>query len=820
MERYAVYVGGSRRDTTWKRREWDWHTFASMLGECRRTSETVAQYKAMTKPQRADVKDVGGFVGGILSQGRRKADSVTGRSLITLDIDSGRKDTPELVKERLAGTAWCIYSTHSHTPEAPRFRLVIPLSREVSPDEYEPIARKVADEIGLELFDRSTFEPSRLMYWPSASKDGEFIHLTGEGAPLDADEALASYSDWTDATQWPEREDAELPVLPVKHGPRQEDPTAKQGIIGAFCRSYGITAAIEAFLPEVYVPTAHPDRWTYAQGTTTGGLVVYDDKWAYSHHGTDPCCGRLCNAFDLVRLHLYGKLDKKADPDAPVATFPSFKAMEKAAKEDRRVLSEMADTRLREAAEDFAGLLEDDRDKMKQALIFAEKRGNKGELSVYMELLKVDPLVKKTVRYNEMSGRVELVADLPWRKRIIPEHGNSYEWEDTDDTGLLVYMEEHYKIRGSKKADLQAALEAVAAFDYGFHPLKEYLDGLKWDGRQRLDTLLVDYLGAKDTPVARAMTRKHFTAAVARVMAPGCKYDYVLTLIGPEGIGKSSLIRVMAKKNRWFSDSLTSIEGKEAMDLIRGRWLIEMGELLNYKKATSEAYKAFISKQDDKYRRPYDRHQTTVFRQCVFFATTNEGTFLKGSTGNRRFWVIDCGKVPPVKDVFKDLPGEVDQIWAEAVERWKAGEELYLDGALEVEARRGQDDHNEAAGDDRQGVIEDFLQKPLPANWNELTIEARRGWFRYVHEGEPVETIQRQTVSAVEVLCECFGEKLDERTKWKTRDINQLLRRIPWVEDTKTTRRISGYGTQRIYLVHHPEGGTPRKDEDAEPWEV
>ena len=804
MERYAVYVGGSRKDTTWKRREWDWPSFAAMLGECRRTSETVSQYKAMKKPQRADVKDVGGFVGGVLAQGRRKADSVIGRSLVTLDIDFGTPETPELVKDKLAGTAWCLYTTHSHTPEAPRFRLVLPLSREVTANEYIPIARRVADNIGLELFDRSTFEPCRLMYWPSAAKDGEFIHLTGEGAPLDADKVLASYSDWTDATQWPDTDVLE-PGLPVKHGPKQEDPTKKPGLIGAFCRCYGIAEAIETFLPEVYVPTVHPDRWTFAAGTTTGGLVIYEDKWAYSHHGTDPCCGRLCNAFDLVRIHLFGKLDKGADPDAPVACAPSFKAMERQMKEDKKVLSEIAEDRLREASKDFADLVEDDRDGMKQALIFAEKHGNKGDIPVYSALLKVDPLVKKAIRYNVMAGRVELIEDTPWRKMDLPGKGDSYEWEDTDDTGLLIYMEQRYSIKGSKKTDLQASLEAVASFHFIFHPLKDYLNGLHWDGVERLDTLLVDYLGAKDTPVTRAMTRKHFTAAVARVMTPGCKYDYVLTLIGPEGIGKSSLIRTMAKRNRWFSDSLTSIEGKEAMDLIRGRWLIEMGELLNYKKATSEAYKAFISKQDDKYRRPYDRHQKTVFRQCVFFATTNEGTFLKGDTGNRRFWVIDCGRIQPTKDVWEDLPDEVDQIWAEAVVRWRAGEALFLDKVMEVEARRGQDDHNEAAGDDRQGVIEDFLLKPLPLNWSSLSMEARRNYFRFSEGLAPEESQRRKTVSAVEVLVECFGEKLDGGTQWKTRDINRLLRRIPWVEDTKSSKRLPCYGTQRVYLIHYPE---------------
>lgn len=773
MKQYVISVAPSRTSPEWPNKATSWEKLTARLAKCKHTRESAAEYRAMSKTAQGKVKDIGGFVGGTVRDGgRRKADAITARSLVTLDIDFGTAATVETVREMLDGTAWCLYSTHSHTPDKPRYRIVVPLSREVSPDEYVPVARRLADDIGIDLFDDSTYEPSRLMYWPSAPADVDFVYETGQGEPADADRILDSYTDWHNPLEWPVSKRV-TKAITRKAGSRQEDPVEKGGVIGAFCRSYSITEAIAAFLPEVYVPTGHPDRWTYAKGTTEGGAIVYEDKWLYSHHGTDPCCEKLVNAFDLVRLHLYGAEDQDADINTPANRLPSFIHMEKTAMADRKVAGLMAREKLKAIQEDFGEELAEEEDNAwMEELKMDEKRKNFLPSPFNFGLiLRHDKALKGAVALDRFAGRTVLMRDLPWRKKTVDPF-----WNNTDDAGLIEYVNTHYDLAG-KTALLDAS--EIAFSQVGFHPVQDYLNGLSWDGVERLDTMLVDYLGAEDDELTRAMTRKHFVAAVARVMRPGCKYDYVLTLIGPEGSGKSTLVRLMGRDD-WFTDSLTSIEGKEAMEQLRGKWLIEMGELTNYKKSTSEAYKAFLSKQDDFYRPAYGRKAETYRRQCVFFATTNEKAFLKGDTGNRRFWVVECGVKPATKDPWEDLPGEVDQIWAEAVMRWKAGEHLYLPKELEQLARERQEGHNELVADERIGLIDAFIHTPLPDTWDSLTREQRANWFQtgsqMGHDDMPMH--RRETVCTLEVLVECLGMKTDDKTRYKTKEINQILRSI------------------------------------------
>jgi len=798
MNEYVISVGQSRTSLQWANKSTTWERLVERLSKCKHTRETAAEYKAMTKTAQGKVKDVGGFVGGTVRDGgQRKGESITARSLVTLDIDYGTKETVDTVRDMLYGTAWCLYSTHSHTPEKPRYRLVMPLSREATPDEYVPIARRIADDIGIDLFDDSTYEPCRLMYWPSAPADVDYVFETGDGDPVDADRALASYADWRNVVEWPVSRRI-VQAVQRKPGAKQEDPTSKPGVIGAFCRAYGIAEAIEAFLPDVYVPTAHPDRWTYAKGSTAGGMIVYEDKWAYSHHGTDPCCEKLVNAFDMVRIHLYGDEDAEADINTPVNRLPSFLHMEKAAREDRKVHGMLVREMIRSAQDDFAEELEDDSwtDDLQ-----TDDRGKKflPLPSNFGLILRNDRGLRKAVAYDLFTGRTVLQRDLPWRAAGIDPN-----WNNNDYNGLIEYVDTNYRGLTGKTALMDEADHVFSQNNY--HPVRDYLNALEWDGKERLDTLLVDYLGAEDNPLTRAMTRKHFTAAVARVMQPGCKYDYVLTLIGPEGSGKSTLVRLMAR-DAWFTDSLTSIEGKEAMEQLRGKWLVEMGELTNYKKSTSEAYKAFLSKQDDSFRPAYGRKTETYPRQCVFFATTNERAFLKGDTGNRRFWVVECGGSRPEKDVWDGLPGEVDQLWAEAVVRWREGERLFLDREQTEEARARQESHNELATDDRVGLIDAFIHTPVPDTWESYSMEQRMNWFRTASamdpDGQP--RVMRKTVCAVEVLVECFSTRLDEKTRYKTKEINQILRSLDCLEDAGRSRD-SVYGLQRRYrIMDEPE---------------
>lgn len=331
-------VGASRKAKVWENVEMKWSEFLMRLGQPQVTQETLAEYQEMPKSAQDAVKDVGGFVGGWLKDGRRKRGDLLERHLLTLDVDNATEDfwgDVQLLNEHAAA----IYTTHSHGVKGPRYRLIFPLKRAVTAEEYEPLARKAAAMFGMDCFDDTTYQAERLMYWPSCSADGCYFTEYLDLPWLDPDEVLAAYDDWRDRTSWPESSRG-LGVRALE-AEQAEDPLLKRGIVGAFCRLYNVDSAIEAFLPEVYERTSCPERWTYLAGTTSGGLVVYEGKWAYSHHGTDPVSGRLVNAFDLVRLHRFGALDAEQKPDTPGVLTKSFVAMQELLLADEAVVSEV-----------------------------------------------------------------------------------------------------------------------------------------------------------------------------------------------------------------------------------------------------------------------------------------------------------------------------------------------------------------------------------------------------------------------------------------------------------------------------------------------
>ena len=257
----TIATGSSRRCTNWKNKRILWSDLAAKLSNVTRTQETQAEYERMPKDERDRIKDVGGFVGGSLRTNRRKADSVCERQLITLDLDNVPQDTDPWPTVTLAlGCAAVLYSTHSHTLRSPRLRLVLPLSRPVSPDEYGAIARKIAEDIGIDMCDDTTYQPHRLMYWASAATDAEFRYEVEDAPWLDADEQLSRYADWHDPTQWPVS--SRKANEPRRLADRQSDPTEKGGIVGAFCKVFSIDDAIDEFLPDKYSKCSD-GRYTY-----------------------------------------------------------------------------------------------------------------------------------------------------------------------------------------------------------------------------------------------------------------------------------------------------------------------------------------------------------------------------------------------------------------------------------------------------------------------------------------------------------------------------------------------------------------------------
>ena len=319
-----VATAHSRLSKKWKNKKWKWSEIVKKCSDTRRTDESVAEYMKMTRDEQSNVKDVGGFVGGYLTSGTRKTENVIWRSMATLDIDYGTNNVWDDFTMQFNFAA-LLYSTHKHTAEKPRFRLVIPFSRNVEPKEYEPICRKIADAIGIDLFDTTTYQLPRLFYWPSTPKDGTFVFEYQDGNALDVDEILSKYVNPQDVSEWPtgSRENEAVAHEIRKAG----DPLEKPGLIGAFCRAYTIEEAITKFLADKYEATATDGRYTYKLGSVAAGLVCYENKFAYSHHETDPASKQLCNAFDLVRIHLFG-LQDEGTRVTDITRLPSYQKMQ------------------------------------------------------------------------------------------------------------------------------------------------------------------------------------------------------------------------------------------------------------------------------------------------------------------------------------------------------------------------------------------------------------------------------------------------------------------------------------------------------------
>lgn len=773
-----IALGNSRKTKTWKNRPMQWSELLSRLATTTRTPETVAEYKAMGKTRQSEIKDVGGFVGGYCNNGSRS--DIRFRSILCLDADYADGEVWE-DWGLIYGSAAALYSTHKHTPNKPRLRLVIPLSRNVDVDEYQAVGRKVAETLGIDKFDDTTYQPQRMMYWPSTSQDGEYVFEYLDAPILDPNTVLSAYHDWRDVSSWPMS--SRVAEVAKRTATRQEDPTTKGGIVGAFCRAYTIREAIEAYVP-TYQPCEEPNRYTYTEGSTAAGVVIYEDKWAYSYHGTDPASGQLCNAWDLVRLHRFRALDADCDPDTRVNNLPSYKAMAQLATEDHKVRAQRVADRMEEATEDYAAPVED-----------SDWRGllkitDKGILAQTIEnvaiLLTHDPQLAGRIGLNEMEHSITVLASLPWDKAK-----KRRQWVDNDDAQLRHYLEKYYGLTGKDRIYDAVQVVAQAA---AFHPVRDYLDGCAWDGVPRVDTLLIDYLGAEDNEYTRAVTRKTLAAAVARIYNPGCKFDYMLTLQGKQGIGKSALISKLGGK--WFSDSFSTVQGREAYEQVLGVWIIEVGELAGMRKAEAENTKLFISKQVDRFRPAYGRRTQEFPRQCVFIGTTNETQFLRDATGNRRFWVVGTPN-EPTKSIWELTPETICRIWAEAVELFRAGEPLYLSRDLERMARAVQEIYE--AESPWEGIIADYLDRLLPEDWDDKDLAARRSWL----EDELVNTtgtVRRRYVCTLELWVEALGQKRAAFERHKGKEIGEIMSKMDgWVYRGDKTKTRKPYGYQRYF---------------------
>jgi predicted P-loop ATPase len=556
---------------------------------------------------------------------------------------------------------------------------------------------------------------------------------------------------------------------------------------------YDVPAAIAAFLPGIYLETDDGSgRLTYAGGSTVGGAVLYDDgQFLYSHHATDPTSGRLVNAFDLVRTHKYGDQDDAAMPGTPTNKLPSYTAMCAFAMEQEPVAGLLMQERYAKAVSDFGAAepLEGppeaaDMSWIKRLEISSSGAPTKTTKNVRI-VLEHDAALAGRIRMDTFADALMGVAPLPWPPRNT-ETG-PFQWRDDDDSGLRDYIQGVLGFR--TEGVIQDAL-VLCARKNQVNPVTSYLLGLSWDGVPRLDRLFIDYLGAADTAYVRAVTRKSFTAAVARAMHPGLKYDTMPVLTGAQGLGKTTLLQRMGQ--HWFNNSIESFEGKEAAELLQNAWIVEIGEMGAYSRSDVKVIKGFLSRTEDQYRAAYARKTEKHPRRCVFFGTSNDDQYLKDPTGGRRFWPIDCGVVQRSKLVFRDLDEEIDQLWAEAVMRWRMGEPLILPDALEHEAKQQQELHAET--DPWEGIITEFAERLVPPDWLNRSIADRKMYWSGEFGQYQGELVPRDRICAQEVWFEALGGDTKGLRRSEAMRINAILDKLPEWNKYNNSFRFGPHG--------------------------
>ncbi len=778
MRNLAIAYGNNRQAKSWVNKTITFDELKERLKVTIRTPESAEEYAKFNKAKRDAVKDHGGFVAGALKGGRRKVDTVEFRSMVALDGDRIDKAFLENYEANAPYTS-LLYTTHSSTDDAPRVRLVYPLTRDVTPEEFVAVSRYLAQMLGIDYFDECSYLPNQLMYWPSTPSNGSFVFLDVEKEWLDPDEVLAAHPEWTDPTRLPtsSRESRANTTASAK----VQDPLDKEGAVGFFNRAFfPIGRAIEKYLSDVYEPTANENRWHYIQSSSMAGVeIIEGGKFVYSHHAKDPAYLKLCNAFDLVRIHKFGDDDVKK----------SFNAMCELAMQDDEVKRIAMEEKLAQAEADFNASDGDWMTRLKY-----QSRTGILENSVYnLNLILNNDPDFANFAFNELANRIQVTGPLPWER---PE-GNMF-WRDADTAQLKSIIDIRYLPFSSRNHDVAFT---KAADDRHFHPVRDYLNSLpEWDGIERVEDLFIRYLQADDTPYVRAVTRKTFAAAVARVYVPGIKFDCVPVLDGDQGIGKSTIVKDLVT-SEYYSEtlSLTDMDDKSGAEKLQGFWAVEIGELAGMKKADIEKVKAFLSTCDDKYRPSYGKVVESHPRQCIIIATVNgERGYLRDITGNRRFWIIKLHQKKQ-KKTWDFTPEYRAQFWAEAKEIWKSGEKLYLEGDLLEAAEEAQQSAMEV--DERLGMVEEYLNAMLPDDWAEMDLFQRRNFLQGSEFGMPEHKgVHRRTeVSNAEIWCECYGKSLQELKPTDSYSIAALMSQLPNWERTTSIKRQPIYGRQRLY---------------------
>lgn len=696
----------------------------------------------------------------------RTKTAIASRGALTLDVDSPAPDFLDRVG--LLECAWIVHTTFSSTEEEPRYRLIVPLSRTVSPDEYHAAAGAMMQELGTENFDPGSVQPERYMFRPSARRKDLFRHDVHDGPPADVEGLLEDF-----------QEDLSVLPLPKPHR-NKRDPFALEGTVGAFNRAY---ERFEDLISEYNLPyeDAGVGRWQLAGSVAAAGMGLIQPGLVFSHHSNDPAFGQTCSAFDLARLHLFGDLDENAKEGTPINKLPSTVAMQEVATQDLRVVRELV-------GDDFAADMEAtaeaiEKDNWQLAFRRNSKTGNPTDDIFNWDLIGDNDPVFAGLYYNELSLALETEKDLPWR----PAPKGRETFDSGDRASLALYIERTYHIRPSRT--YLDDMIAERAKNRRVNPVLDYLKALQWDGKTRIETCLP---GVRPTTFTRMAARKSLVAAVARMFEPGIKWDHMLVLFGSEGLGKSYWVEKMSQGH---SAGLGRIGDKDTLITMQRAWIMMSDEGHSLRKADFDAQKEFLTRTADVFRMPYEREAQAHKRHCVIWGSTNDDVFLRRQEGNRRFLIVHCEE----KVDFEALTDEyIDQVWAEAVALYRAGEKLWL-----------SDDEGKLAAVEREpfteedaltGIIQEYVETKVPEEWDTISPTDRQLWL--LNSSDGIAALGTKTITevcSVQIWVEALGRRYGDHKRIDLLEINSALKQLPGWRSLPGRRRIHGYGPQLVF---------------------
>lgn len=773
----AICTAPKRDSLHWKNDVTTWGDIIDWMATPGSRKEAGNYVLGSLKPTQRDHPEAAGCF-----KVHRTKDAVVTRSALTLDLDHGNAGLPDVLDLTLDHAA-LMHTTFSSTEEAPRYRLIIPLNREVKPDEYVALAGHVMHVVGWDLFDPGSLQPERYMFKPAAPDLDSFRWWLYDGPAADADALL------TEAEFDPDLSGQAMPSLPKG----KRNPFEIDGVVGAFNRAYSDFQLLITEYDLPYAP-AGANRWSLVGASGAAGMGVVTDGIVYSHHANDPAYGEACTAFDLVRLHRFGELDEGQPRQQPVNRRPSYDAMLDLATVDARVTAELVGV-------DFAEDLDAAAQSNDWRLQLSQHMNRQGRLKDTADawglVMDNDPVIQ-SLGYNEMTFATEVTKDLPWRP--LAKGGNVFTGKDR--LSLQAYLEKEYRTQPTaRRVDWMVDETAMRRYH---NPVRAWLKALEWDGVERLETCLP---GVEINDYTRMVARKNLVAAVARMMEPGCKWDHTMILFGKEGLGKTWWIERMS---RGWTAPLGAVGNKDTLINLQRCWIATSDEGASMRKADAEALKEFLTRRTDVFRMPYEREATSHPRHCVIWGTTNDEVFLRQQEGNRRFLIVRCEKQVDFS-VFTDY--YVDQIWAEAAHYYRQGEVLLWLNPEESEMAAAHRESFIEEGTAVEGPIAAFLNTKVPLDWWARSVESRQAWLRDRADGlEGEGEMLLPQVCSMQMHTEALGRLPGTHNRLDLLEYGKALRGLGWTLEPGGKVWFGSYGPQVAF--NRPAGDGDFSDED------